>query len=108
MAELYQNHVKQIVPASELDWFACSAAMINMINRDFTTAQLWLEVAEKSDKLNGQSPITWSKVWPILWLLNEDRSVKLDEKKLERWAQELLTKKHLEGRSFVNFTYQVL
>ena len=54
--------------------------MINMINRDFTTAQLWLEVAEKSDKLNGQSPITWSKVWPILWLLNEDRSVKLDEK----------------------------
>ena len=108
MAELYQNHVKQIVPASELDWFACSAAMINMINRDFTTAQLWLEVAEKSDKLNGQSPITWSKVWPILWLLNEDRSVKLDEKKLERWAQELLTKKHLEGRSFVNFTYHVL
>ena len=80
MAELYQNHVKQIVPASELDWFACSAAMINMINRDFTTAQLWLEVAEKSGKLNGQSPITWSKVWPILWLLNEDRSVKLDEK----------------------------
>ena len=108
MAELYQNHVKQIVPASELDWFACSAAMINMINRDFTTAQLWLEVAEKSGKLNGQSPITWSKVWPILWLLNEDRSVKLDEKKLERWAQELLTKKHLEGRSFVNFTYHVL
>ena len=108
MAELYQNHLKQIAPASELDWFACSAAMINMINRDFTTAQLWLEVAEKSDKLNGQSPITWSKVWPILWLLNEDRSVKLDEKKLERWAQELLTKKHLEGRSFVNFTYHVL
>ena len=108
MAELYQNHVKQIVPASELDWFACSAAMINMINRDFTTAQLWLEVAEKSGKLNGQSPITWSRVWPILWLLNEDRSVKLDEKKLERWAQELLTKKHLEGRSFVNFTYHVL
>ena len=108
MAELYQNHVKQIVPASELDWFACKAAMINMINRDFTTAQLWLEVAEKSGKLNGQSPITWSKVWPILWLLNEDRSVKLDEKKLERWAQELLTKKHLEGRSFVNFTYHVL
>ena len=108
MAELYQNHVKQIVPASELDWFACSAAMINMINRDFTTAQLWLEVAEKSGKLNGQSPITWSKVWPILWLLNEDRSVKLDEKKLERWAQELLTKKNLEGRSFVNFTYHVL
>ena len=108
MAELYQNHLKQIVPASELDWFACSAAMINMINRDFTTAQLWLEVAEKSGKLNGQSPITWSKVWPILWLLNEDRSVKLDEKKLERWAQELLTKKHLEGRSFVNFTYHVL
>ena len=108
MAELYQNHVKQIVPASELDWFACSAAMINMINRDFTNAQLWLEVAEKSGKLNGQSPITWSKVWPILWLLNEDRSVKLDEKKLERWAQELLTKKNLEGRSFVNFTYHVL
>ena len=108
MAELYQNHVKQIVPASELDWFACSAAMINMINRDFTTAQLWLEVAEKSGNLNGQSPITWSKVWPILWLLNEDRSVKLDEKKLERWAQELLTKKHLEGRRFVNFTYHVL
>ena len=108
MAELYQNHLKQIAPASELDWFACSAAMINMINRDFTTAQLWLEVAEKSGKLNGQSPITWSKVWPILWLLNEDRSVKLDEKKLERWAQELLTKKHLEGRSFVNFTYHVL
>ena len=108
MAELYQNHVKQIVPASELDWFACSAAMINMINRDFTTAQLWLEVAEKSGKLNGQSPITWSKVWPILWLLNEDRSVKLDEKKLERWAQELLTKNPLEGRSFVNFTYHVL
>ena len=108
MAELYQNHLKQIAPASELDWFACSAAMINMINRDFTTAQLWLEVAEKSGKLNGQSPITWSKVWPILWLLNEDRSVKLDEKKLERWAQKLLTEKHLEGRSFVNFTYHVL
>ena len=33
MAELYQNHLKQIAPASELDWFACSAAMINMIKK---------------------------------------------------------------------------
>ena len=108
MAELYQNSLKQILPASELDWFACRAAMISMINRDFTAAQLWLETAEKESKPSSQSPITWSKVWPFLWLLNEDNSVKLDKQKLASWAHELLTKKPLEGRSFVNFTYHVL
>ncbi len=108
MAELYQDLLKQIVPASELDWFACRAAMISMINRDFTTAELWLEIAQKEDPISDQSPITWSKVWPVLWLLNEDGSVKLDEQELEGWAQKLLTKKPLEGRSLINLTYHVL
>ena len=108
MAELYQNLLKQIVPASELDWFACRAVMISMLNRDFTTAELWMEAAQKGDPLSDQSPISWSKVWPVLWLLNEDESVKLDEQQLDGWAQNLLTKKPFEGRSFINFVYHAL
>ncbi|MDC3079696.1 hypothetical protein OA381_00035 [Rhodospirillaceae bacterium] len=108
MAKLYQELLKQIAPASELDWFACTAAMINMINRDFTTAQLWLEIAQKEDKLSRKSPITWSKVWPVFWLLNENISIELDEKQLEGWAQNLLTEKPIGGKSYINLTYHVL
>jgi len=108
MAELYKTLLKQIAPASELAWFACRAAMINMINRDFTTAQIWLEIAQKEDKLSDQNPITWSKVWPVLWILNEDGSVKLDKQQLKGWAQNLLNEKPLEGRHFINLTYHVL
>ncbi len=108
MAKLYQNLVKQIVPASELDWFACKAAMINMINRDFTTAQLWLEIAQKEDVPNGQSPITWSKLWPVFWLLDEDGSIELDEQQLEGWAQNLLAENPLRGKNYINLTYHIL
>ena len=108
MAELYNSVLEQIVPASELGWFACRAAIINMINRDFTTAQIWLEIAQKEDKLSDQSSITWSKVWPVLWILTEDDSVELDEQQLKVWAQNLLSEKPLEGRSFLNLTYHVL
>ena len=108
MAKLYQNLLKQIVPASELDWFACKAAMINMINRDFITAKLWLEIAQKEDVANGQSPITWSKLWPVFWLLDEDKPIELDEQQLEGWAQNLLAENPLRGRNYINLTYHIL
>ena len=108
MAELYQKLLKEIAPASELDWFACKAAMINMINRDFTTAQLWLEIAQKEDVPNRQSPITWSRLWPVFWLLDEDRSIELDEQQLEGWAQNLLAENSLRGKNYINLTYHIL
>ena len=108
MAELYKNVIKSIVPASELGWFACSAAILNMINLDFTTARLWLEIAEREDKLNDQNSITWSKMWPLLWLLNGDNLVAWDEEKLENWEQGLANRNSSQGRSLVNLTYYAL
>ena len=108
MAELYKNVIKSIVPASELGWFACSAALLNLINLDFTAARLWLEIAEREDKLNDQNSITWSKMWPLLWLLNGDNLVAWDEEKLENWEQGLANRNSPQGRSLVNLTYYVL
>ena len=108
MAELYKNVIKSIVPASELGWFACSAALLNLINLDFTATRLWLEIAEKEDKLNDQNSITWSKMWPLLWLLNGDNLVAWDEEKLENWEQGLANRNSPQGRSLVNLTYYVL
>ena len=85
MAELYKKIIKSIEHASELGWFACSAALLNLINLDFTATRLWLEIAEREDKLNDQNSITWSKMWPLLWLLNGDNLVAWDEEKLENW-----------------------